>query len=257
VDQLAAAAGSDRFENTTKREQGPEARLPVAGETERVAKPVSPPVVPLTPAMARLAELRPMLDTILRSEGVPLDLAFVVVAESAGKPDALSPKGARGLWELMPATARRYGLVVEGERDERLDVEKSTRAAAQYLGDLRAQFGSWPTALAAYNAGERAVQRAIDRAHSEQFAVLAGRELLPPETRRYVPAVINLMLGSWKLFGLTRPANERPGEVRIVYAERAMEGQSGSRSATHRSGVGCRPRTPQNSEFGSVGNHGG
>jgi membrane-bound lytic murein transglycosylase D len=174
--------------------------------------------------MARLEQLRPILDSILRSEGVPLDLAFVAVVESGGKSDALSPKGARGLWQLMPETARRYGLVIAGDRDDRLDVEKSTRAAAQYLRDLHTQFGSWPTALAAYNAGEQAVQRAIDRAQSEEFRVLASRELLPLETRMYVPAVVNLMAGSGDLPSVAGPTTQPSRDAWIVYAVRTKEG---------------------------------
>ena len=181
---------------------------------------------PRTPAERRLEELRPLLNPILRREGIPLEIAFVIVVESDGRADALSPKGARGLWQLMPETARRYGLMVEGARDERLDVEKSTRAATQYLRDLHAQFGSWATALAAYNAGEQAVQRAIDRAQSEEFAVLAARELLPLETRTYVPRVLNLMVGSGNLSGVSERVTGAARSVRIVYAERMTEGHA-------------------------------
>jgi membrane-bound lytic murein transglycosylase D len=174
--------------------------------------------------MRRLEDLRPRLNPILQREGIPPEIAFVVVVESGGKADALSPKGARGLWQLMPETARRYGLIVERARDERLDVERSTWAAAHYLRDLHAQFGSWPTALAAYNAGEQAVQRAIDRAQSEEFGVLAARELLPLETRTYVPAVINLMTVSGKVSGVAGEATDWPPHTRITYAVRKAEG---------------------------------
>jgi membrane-bound lytic murein transglycosylase D len=90
----------------------------------------------------------------------------------------------------MPATARRYGLAVDAVRDERLDIGKSTRAAARYLSDLHLQFGSWPLALAAYNTGEQHVQRAINRTGSSQLALLNASGLLPLETRNYVPAVL-------------------------------------------------------------------
>jgi membrane-bound lytic murein transglycosylase D len=173
----------------------------------------------LTPAMRRLDELRPLLDPILKREGIPLEIALVVVAESDVRADALSPKGARGLWQLMPETARRYGLVVEGERDERLDVEKSTRAAAQYLRDLRTQFKSWPLALAAYNAGEQTVQNAIARAGDNTFAVLRSRQLLPTETRDYVSAVINLIARSGSSNDFTEQVR-RPRDQWIVYAVR-------------------------------------
>jgi membrane-bound lytic murein transglycosylase MltF len=120
-------------------------------------------------ALRRLNQLRPLLDPILEREGVPPEISSVVVVESGGRTAALSPKGALGLWQLMPQTARRYGLVVTASRDERLDVEKSTGAAAHYLRDLYQQFGSWPLALAAYNVGEKALQRAVERADTRDF----------------------------------------------------------------------------------------
>jgi hypothetical protein len=87
----------------------------------------------------------------------------------------------RGIWQLMPDTARRHGLTLNSETDDRLDVQKSTRAAARYLRDLHIQFRSWPLALAAYNAGEKLVQNAVLRAASEDFALLGRKRLLPAE----------------------------------------------------------------------------
>lgn len=140
-------------------------------------------------ASSRIALLRPVLDPILHEAGIPTELAAVVLVESGGDPMALSPKGARGLWQLMPDTARRYGLIVNDTEDDRLDVERSTRAAAHYLSDLYSEFGSWPLALAAYNTGEQNLQVAIERSRSTDFAVLSSLGLLPLETRNYVPAV--------------------------------------------------------------------
>ena len=144
-------------------------------------------------AMKRLDQLRPTLSRILESEGVPPEIVSVVIVESGGRTTALSPKGALGLWQLMPDTARRYGLVVTPSRDERLDVDQSTRAAAHYLRDLYQQFGSWPLALAAYNAGELRVRRAVERAGTQDFIQLSSLRLLPQETRNYVPAVLSAM----------------------------------------------------------------
>jgi len=139
--------------------------------------------------LSRLASLRPLINPILRETGIPTELAAVVLVESGGDPAALSPKGARGLWQLMPATARRYGLIVDNAEDDRVDVEKSTRAAARYLRDLYSEFGSWRLALAAYNTGEQNLQTAIERGGNTDFTVLSSLGLLPLETRNYVPAV--------------------------------------------------------------------
>lgn len=144
----------------------------------------------LKTAQSRLASLRSVIEPILREAGIPSQLAAVVLVESGGDPTALSPKGARGLWQLMPETARRYGLIVDNTEDDRLDIEKSTHVAARYLRDLYTEFGSWPLALAAYNTGEQNLQHAIDRGQSTDFNVLSSLRLLPLETRNYVPAVV-------------------------------------------------------------------
>jgi len=145
----------------------------------------------LQKAVERVQALQPMLEPILRQEGVPQQMAAVVLVESGGQSAALSPKGARGLWQFMPDTARRYGLVVTASLDERLDPYKSTRAAARYLRDLYTQFGNWPLALAAYNAGEDTVQRAVERTSTRDFSLISRMRILPLETRSYVPAVLN------------------------------------------------------------------
>ncbi len=138
----------------------------------------------------RLELLRPVVDPILRNHGVPVDLAAVVLVESGARADALSPKGARGLWQLMPDTARRYGLRVDDIQDDRLDLIKATDAAARYLHDLYAQFGDWKLALAAYNTGEANVGAAILKAHTQDFDQLTRLGMLPLETRSYVPRVM-------------------------------------------------------------------
>jgi soluble lytic murein transglycosylase-like protein len=141
-------------------------------------------------AAARLELLRPAVEPILRSHGVPVDMVAVILVESGGRADALSPKGARGLWQLMPDTARRYGLRVDDAQDDRLDLLRATDAAARYLHDLYAQFGDWKLVLAAYNTGEANVASAILRAHTQDFDQLANRWMLPLETRNYVPRVL-------------------------------------------------------------------
>jgi Transglycosylase SLT domain len=136
---------------------------------------------------SRLDMLRPIIEPELAKAGLPAELSGMVQVESNAQSFALSPRGARGLWQLMPDTARRYGLIVNAQQDERLDVYKSTRAAALYLRALYAQFGDWSLVFAAYNAGENTIQRAIDRSGTTDFFQL--RQVLPDETRSYVPAV--------------------------------------------------------------------
>lgn len=141
-------------------------------------------------AVERVTQLRPVVAPILQEQGIPDAIMALVLVESAGQLTALSPKGARGLWQFMPYTARRYGLTVNSEIDDRLDVHKSTRAAARYLKHLHAEFGDWPLALAAYNAGEQLLRNAVLKSGAKDFAGLSGSRMIPAETRQYVPAVL-------------------------------------------------------------------
>lgn len=178
----------------------------------------------LKQALLRLQQLRPVMEPILQSEGLPADLIAVVLVESAVQPAALSPRGARGLWQFIPATAQRYGLIVDARRDERLETEKATRAAARYLRDLYAQFGDWSLALAAYNAGEGSVQQAINRGAAD-FLVLSSRRLLPAETRSYVPAVLAAveLLGGSTALGRRDDMRAVKVETAVLYARIAAD----------------------------------
>jgi hypothetical protein len=171
-------------------------------------------------AIDRVNRLRPLLEPILRDEGVPVELSAVVLVESGGLPAALSPKGARGVWQFMPDTARRYGLIVDGSRDERLDVVKSTHAAAQYLRDLRLRFGDWRLALAAYNAGELTVSRAIERNQSSDVDLIFASKYLPAEPRSYVPAINASMNRLY--YGTLSSASRDISSTNIVYASPAL-----------------------------------
>ena len=166
---------------------------------------------------------------IFRKEGVPVELLRIAQVESNWKPFALSPKGAFGLWQFMPATARRYGLRVDATSDERADTDKSTRAAARYLRDLYVRFGDWALALAAYNAGEDTVQRAMERGESSDFWNLSRRKLLPAETRTYVPAILSALdrFGTERMPVLRLRSNNKLVAPRIVYATAAHEVQIG------------------------------
>jgi soluble lytic murein transglycosylase-like protein len=154
-------------------------------------------------ALARYNSYRDILTRILIEEKLPLEVLSVALVESGFNPLALSPKGARGIWQLMPDTARRYGLTVAPGDDHRTHPERATRAAARYLQHLYRMFGDWELSLAAYNAGEGCVQRAIELAGARDFNELARRKLLPLETRNYVPAV----LAAWSQMSLAPIAN--------------------------------------------------
>jgi len=145
-------------------------------------------------AQRRLRVLGVDAARIFLEEGVPLDLLLVAAVESNFHPLALSPKGARGLWQLMPETARRFGLRVDRWMDERTHPARSTRAAARYLRELYLRFGDWPLALAAYNAGEGRVAAAVQQALPSNLDELVRHPLLPAETRRFVPAVLQAIL---------------------------------------------------------------
>ncbi len=130
-----------------------------------------------------------MIRGVLRRHQLPEDLAFMAMIESGFDPLAVSRAGAKGLWQFMAATARRYGLRVDQWVDERLDPEKATVAAAAYLRDLHAMFGSWTLAQAAYNAGEVKVSRAIRATGSTDFWMLIRTNLLRRETKEFVPQI--------------------------------------------------------------------
>lgn len=132
--------------------------------------------------LKRAARYFPYIEGALRRAGLPDDLKYVAVIESDLLPQALSRASALGIWQFIPATARRYGLRVTASWDERRDPELATRAALAYLADLYDQFGKWSLALAAYNGGEARVRSAIQRQKVRTYFQLA----LPRETERYV-----------------------------------------------------------------------
>lgn len=176
----------------------PPARSPE--EAQRAVRPAAPPAPPPVPTRpywdriivgrqppARAAEYVPRLKKIFTQQGVPPELVWLAEVESSMNPKARSPVGARGLFQFMPETAQRFGLRTSWP-DERNNPDKSAHAAANYLRILHGRFGSWPLALAAYNAGEGRVGRAMTASGKNSFAELAPH--LPSETRLYVPKVL-------------------------------------------------------------------
>ncbi len=150
---------------------------------------------PSRPLLGRAEKYMPMILEALSQRGLPLELAFLPFVESIFEPKAISSAGAAGLWQLMPATAHRFGLKISAGEDERFDVRKSTRAATAYLAWLYGRFDDWPLALAAYNCGEGALSRAMEYTGARSLSELTaacrqgGRSAscLPQETLEYVP----------------------------------------------------------------------
>ena len=137
--------------------------------------------------LIRLSRYRPLVDSIFSEFNLPSDLIYLSLVESGFNPHAYSRARATGPWQFMKGTAKLYGLRVDSYVDERRDPIKSTVAAARYLRDLYDLFGTWQLAMAAYNAGEGKVMRALQKAQAESFSEIAKTRLIRRETREYVP----------------------------------------------------------------------
>ena len=144
--------------------------------------------------LRRAGRYREMIERVLADEGMPGDLIYLAQAESAFQPQALSRAGARGLWQFMAYRGKQYGLEHSWWVDERQDPEKATRAAAQHLRDLYDMFGDWYLVMAAYNSGPGTVQHAVERTGYADFWELYKLNVLPQETRNYVPIILALTL---------------------------------------------------------------
>ncbi len=137
--------------------------------------------------LSRSSRYLPTMTKIFRDQGLPEDLVFVALIESGFNPYAYSRAKASGTWQFIRSTGKRYGLTINDWVDERRDPIKSTVAAASYLKDLYAMFGSWPLALASYNAGEGKIQKAIRRTKSDDFWDIKNTRYIRRETKDYVP----------------------------------------------------------------------
>lgn len=145
--------------------------------------------------LRRSGRYRKMAEKIFKEEGVPTDMIWLAQVESVWKPAALSHAAAKGIWQFIPSTGRRFGLDQDNWVDERSDPEMSTRAAARYLKFLHNYFGGdWLLAMAAYNSGEGNVSKAIARSGYADFWEIHRAGFLPTETRNYVPAILAVII---------------------------------------------------------------
>ncbi len=158
----------------------------------------------------------PMIKEILREHGLPEDLIYLAMIESGFNPRAYSSMKACGPWQFIYETGGRYGLRVNHWVDERRDPEKSTVAAALYLKDLFNQFGCWYLAAAAYNAGEKRIERSIEKHETSDFWELMKYNTLPRETRQYIPRLLAaaIIAKDPEKFGFTGITYDQP--IRFV-----------------------------------------
>lgn len=163
-------------------------------------------------ALSRGGRYRGMIEPILKEEGVPQELIYLAQAESGFHPLAVSRAGARGMWQFMASRARAYGLERDWWVDERQDPVKSTQAAARHLHDLYNEFGDWYLAMAAYNSGPGTVQNAVKRTGYADFWQLYKRNVLPKETRNYVPIIlaVTIMAKNPTQYGLEDVVPDKP-----------------------------------------------
>ncbi|HTB10464.1 MAG TPA: transglycosylase SLT domain-containing protein [Bryobacteraceae bacterium] len=144
--------------------------------------------------LRRQARYKPMIERVLAEEGVPQELLFLAQAESGYLPRAKSNKLCVGLWQFSKSTGHDYGLMQTASTDDRMDPEKSTRAAARYLKDLYTHFGDWYLAMAAYDCGPACVDHAVMRTGYADFFELRRLNVLPKETANYVPVILAMTI---------------------------------------------------------------
>jgi membrane-bound lytic murein transglycosylase D len=162
----------------------------------------------------------PALKAEFAKAGLPTDLVWLSLIESGHNPTIVSPVGAAGLWQFVPESARMYGLTVDRWVDERLDPVRSTEAAVRYLSDLRARFGSYELAMAAYNMGHGGLLRAVRKFNTNDFWALSRYEAgVPWETTLYVPKILAtaILMANKKAFGVDDVDPDPPISFDTVY----------------------------------------
>jgi membrane-bound lytic murein transglycosylase D len=172
----------------------------------------------LVSGLKRAGRYKPMVERILREEGVPSELIYLAQAESGFLPRAVSYKKAAGMWQFVSWRGKEYGLEQSSYEDERLDPEKATRAAAKHLHDLFNEFGDWYLAMAAYNCGPGRVTSAVERTGYADFWRLRDLGVLPRETMNYVPLILamTIMAKNPSDYGLDRVDLETPVDFETV-----------------------------------------
>lgn len=166
-----------------------------------------------------------LMKEILKTYNIPEDIAFLPLIESGFNPQAYSVARAVGPWQFIAGTAKKYGLKVDWWRDERKDPVKSTAAAASYLSDLYSMFGSWNLAMAAYNAGEGKILRALNRTKSDDYWELLNTRHIKRETKEYVPRFIaaKLIATNPRLYGFDNLDYHPPFEYDEIVIERPLD----------------------------------
>ena len=173
-------------------------------------------------ALARSGKYMAMIAQVLHEEGVPEELAYLALIESGFVTHSSSSSGAVGLWQFVPGTARRYGLKIDSWVDERRDPLKSTRAAAAYLKDLHNYFGRWYLAIAAYNAGQGTIEKAMQSSGAKDFWTLSTKSKLNEETRNFVPKFVaaSLIASDPQKYGFSELTYDAP----MDYEEMEVQG---------------------------------
>ncbi|MEN3038399.1 MAG: transglycosylase SLT domain-containing protein [Candidatus Kryptonium sp.] len=166
--------------------------------------------------LKRCGKYMPYIESKLKEKGLPTDLKYLAIAESRLIENAYSSKGAAGLWQLMPETARRYGLRVDEYIDERLHIQKATEAALSYIQDLYKKFNNWALVLAAYNAGDARITDAMQFQWVDNYFDLH----LNRETSRFVfrVAAIKELISNAHRYGFTLDTAKlfKPQNVKYV-----------------------------------------
>ena len=153
--------------------------------------------------LSRSGKYHDLMKEILNEKEIPEEIFFLALIESGFNPYAYSPKRAVGYWQFVASTAKRYGLEINWWKDERRDPVKSTIAAANYLNDLYEMFGCWNLAMAAYNAGEGKILKALNRTKKDDYWSLVHTKYLRRETKEYIPKFIaaNIIASNPQEFG--------------------------------------------------------